>query len=757
MSMFAAWLVYPLVLLALCAGMGLLVDALCGRRLPGMLVPPVGLAAIVVIGQFTSPADATAEFTVPLVCFLAVLGAGFAFPWRFSRPGTWEIAAPFAVFAVFAAPVIFSGNPTLAGYVKPEDTATWLAVTDRVIEHGRDLAGLEPSTYLATLEANLSNGHPVGVFLPFGVAQKLVGGDLAWVFQPYLAFLAAMLALCLWQIVAGILGRSWLRAAAVFVAAQPALLFGYALWGGIKELGAAVFVALAAALAPESVKVGSSRVVVVFALVAGALVGVLGIGGLVWVAPMLFALAYLTVRTLGVREAGARAVAFAFALVVFLLPVLTVAGFSPFLAGLTDAGEIRTFQVLGIWPSGDFHIAPSASEANVVLIAVGLLAALFGFWTALRRRATALLLFSTALLAAATIVLVGSPRLDGMALATAAPAALALAICGAIAMAGLDRLTGVVVATVVVGGVLWSNILAYGGVDLAPYGRLVELQRIDERYAGQGPALMTEYNPYGARHFLRDLDGEGASELHFHEVSLSQGGTAKKGAAVDTDQLDPAGLYEFRTLVLRRSPVRSRPPLIYHLVSTGTYYEVWQRLPRPTLLPSGTLPLGDDAAPASIPSCEEILDLGLSAARIAAGEARIVAARHAPIYDATRGPLQLPRGGEYEAWLGGSVRGSVELLVDGHPIGDARRQLENAGDFIQLGRARLSKGRHEVQLRFGGADLHPGSGGFPRPDTGPLLFTPVDAAAGKLIWMPTDEARRLCGKPWDWIETLGAN
>ena len=95
----------------------------------------------------------------------------------------------------------------------------------------------------------------------------------------------------------------------------------------------------------------------------------------------------------------------------------------------------------------------------------------------------------------------------------------------------------------VAGGVLWSNALAYRGVKLAPYAQLQELEQIGEDFAGQGPALMTEYNPYGARHFLRELDAEGASELRAHTVPLKDGTTAEKGEAVDTDELDLSGLF----------------------------------------------------------------------------------------------------------------------------------------------------------------------------------------------------------------------
>jgi hypothetical protein len=762
MSLFSAWVVYPAVLLALCGGLGLLVDTLLGRRLPGPLIAPIGLASLVVLGQFTTLTATTASLTAPIACFLAVLGAGFCLPWRFGRPDPWPIAAAVAVFAVFGAPVFLSGHPTFAGYIKLDDTATWLALADRVMEHGRDLGGLEPSSYLATLEANLPGGYPIGVFVPFGTAQKLVGGDLAWVFQPYLSFFAAMLSLCLWQILGGLLERSRQRALGAFVTAQPALLFGYAMWGGVKELGAAVFVALAAALAPLAVRQGARRRdAIPLGLVGGALVGVLSIGGLVWLGPMLVALALVGARGLGARTTAHQALAFVLVLALCVAPVLLVGGFDPFQAGLTSESELgnlaaplNPLQALGIWPSGDFRLDPSAAVAAAVLIALGLFAAAAGIWAAWRRRALSLLFFASALLACAAIVAVGSPWVDAKALATVAPAALGLAIAGAIFTLRADWLTGAALVAVVVGGVVWSNALAYGGASLAPYGQLHELQQIGADFSGQGPALMTEYNPYGARHFLRRLDGEGASELRIRAVPLATGGSAEKGELVDTDRIATAALLEYPTLVLRRSPLRSRPPSPYRLVSAGRYYEVWQR-PAQWEPVSEHLPLGDSRRPAAIPDCRQIRALARSLGRAGPASRRLIAARHAPVYDATDGTFTAPRAGDYRAWLEGSVRGSVELLVDGREVGAARHQLENQGGFIELGEDRLARGSHEVQLRFGGADLHPGSGGFPRPEAGPLLFTPAGGEDGRLVSLPLARSNRLCGRPWDWIEAVG--
>lgn len=133
--------------------------------------------------------------------------------------------------------------------------------------------------------------------------------------------------------------------------------------------------------------------------------------------------------------------------------------------------------------------------------------------------------------------------------------------------------------------------------------------------------------------------------------------------------------------------------------------------------------------------------------------ARLIAARHTAIHDATSGDLRVPRAGVYEIWLMGSVRGAVDLYLDEQLAGGARHSLQNHGGFTSLGEVELSRGAYRARLDLGGADLHPGSGGFPRPEAGPLLFTPREGSGG-LVSVPLEEAERLCGRSWDWIEAV---
>src|ERR671923_88800 len=119
MTLVVCWLVFPLFLAAICLGCGLAVTRWSRTRVAATLLVPVGFAVVVVIASFATLTPRTAPLTAPL--FLAV----------------------------FAAPVVLSGEATFAGYIKLDDTATFLALTDRAIEHGRGLEGLAPSSYEA--------------------------------------------------------------------------------------------------------------------------------------------------------------------------------------------------------------------------------------------------------------------------------------------------------------------------------------------------------------------------------------------------------------------------------------------------------------------------------------------------------------------------------------------------------------------------------------------------------------------------------
>src|SRR5687767_12291854 len=194
-DLLVCWLLFPLALTAVSLGCGLLLEQASGIRLPGALLAPAGLAVVLVTAHIATTWDATAPLATPGVLVLAVAGAAFALPLRDRRPDWWAVGTACTIYAVFAAPVVLSGDATFAGYIKLDDTATWLAMTDRLMEHGRDLGGLAPSSHEATLDVNLRVGHPVGALPPLGTRAQLAGQDPAWALQPHQALPAAFMAM----------------------------------------------------------------------------------------------------------------------------------------------------------------------------------------------------------------------------------------------------------------------------------------------------------------------------------------------------------------------------------------------------------------------------------------------------------------------------------------------------------------------------------------------------------------------------------
>ena len=786
--MLTAWILFPVLLVALCLGCGLLLEAAVGRRLPGLLLAPAGFAVMVVVTGLATASGVTAPLATPAVLALAVAGAGLAFPSRGRRPDRWALAAALVVFAIYAMPVVLSGDPTFDGYIKLDDTATWLAFVDRLMEHGRDLSGLPHSSYQTTLEVNLPSGYPVGAFLPLGLGAQLTGSDPAWLVQPYMATMAALLALCLAWLARALLDSPPLRALVAFGAAQPALLYGYSLWGGIKEVAVALGLATLAAFAPLAAERGAGwRAVLPAAFLTVALLAMVGSGGLVWIGPVLALTGLALWRAAGIRELLCRTAPLLITLLALGVPIVFATGaFLPTQGGLTSAAELGNLieplsvaQSFGIWPTGDFRLDPGNGALTDFLIALAIVAALGGAVLAWRRRAWAPLLYLAGAGAGSLAVfLYASPWVGAKALASAGPSFLLLALAGAAAFAlRVERVLGTTVLGLLVGGVLWSNALAYHDVSLAPYEQLRELERIDGEIDGQGPTLMTEYQPYGVRHFLRHGDAEGVSELRYRPIALRGGGEAEKGEWADTDSIELAPLLEFRTLVLRRSPAQSRPPSVYSLRGRGPYYDVWQlpgaAAPTPIL---EHLPLGDFEDPAAVPPCAEVRRLAElagpagSLAAVERGPAAVGSLSQSthpedwlPIGPGSpdlipRGPgeatltLRAPRAGRYGVYVLGSARNRLEASIDGEAIGAVEQQLNNASHFLHFGEVELGAGPHEVTLAHDGQNLGPGGGGPPQP-IGPVVLSPDDGEPPVRI-VPTSDAESLCGRRLDWIEAL---
>jgi hypothetical protein len=796
MTQFVAWVLFPLVLALLALGCGLLLQAASGVRLPEGLVIPAGVALIIVVGEVLTKSSSLARATTPVTVALAVIGFAVSRPWAIRPPVRWGPLIPaLGVYLVYLAPVLFSGDPTFTGFIKLDDTATWMGMTDQVLKTGHAISSLPLSTYEAMLGAYLRGGEPVGSLLPWGIAHQIVGQDLAWEFQPYLAFLGAMMALAAWTIARPFVRSTAVRGLVAFVAAQAALIYGYSLWGGIKEVAAALLVVVSAACLIPIFESGAR--VRSFLPLAAATFGMLGINGYaggIWL-PITLLVAGVTALRIWLRERAwpqlaALAVAALAVLVLLAIRGGNIATQNTALTSSTEFGNlahrVRPLQLFGVWPAADFRLdPPNAPVLTYLLIAIVFAGICFSVLIAWRERSGIV----PALIAAAGVGAIlatvgGSPWIQGKAFATASPALLLAGLTGAAALfedparlwatPNRPRGEGVAVArgvslaacVAVAVGVLWGNALAYGHVTLAPYGQMSELSYIGQRFAGAGPTMINENEPYAGRHFLRLTAAESPSDVRRRVIPLRNGDEVPKGGYADLDQFQLAGLLVYRTIVMRTSPVASRPPSPYRLVYNGTWYQVWQRpagsLQRPVL---DSLALGDQYNPAGVPACDQVSSL----AREAGPNGLLAAAaRTAPTVITV--PAQLASGetirrfrvaapGQYVIWLGGSLVGHLVTSVDGKRVGSTHEVISEPGGYLPLARLRLSAGVHTVVLSYGGPSLAPGSAGPSAADPpftdGPLVISPP-AGEPPVTYVSPKNYRDLCRQSWDWVEALGS-
>jgi hypothetical protein len=788
MDLLLCWLIAPAGLLLATIGLSLLVERLAGFVLPWAVRPALGLALAIVIAQFGTATDFTAGLTLPAILLVSVAGlvVGRRLPER--RPSGAEVSVAVGVFLLYSSPFLVIGEATLAGYIKLDDTATWLALTDHVFEFGRGLGDLGYSTHREVLGDYLGGSYPIGSFVPMALMSKLSGQDIAFTIQPSMAFAAATMALLVFE-----LGRRLVvgvsRAVLIAILSSLAsLLVGYYLWGGVKEMVVAALLPLTPLLAACAAgEQWPRRAWAPLGLAVAAMVVVLGPGGAVWAVPTLLPAAVAVWRRSGARRLiGIVGPLAAFSILLILPVVFTPTGiFDPFIdSSLTEgselgnlAGPLNFFQLAGIWPAIDFRLDPHLKPAVIALAATCLFAATATVAVAYRRGErdgvplTGYVVGGA--LGALAIAYFGSPWVDAKAMAALSPALLAAALIGLFMLGQRTpfRIEAAVLVLLVGGAVVWSAFLAYQGVWFAPRSHFTELEEIGDRFAGEGPALGTEVSIYGPRHFLRKLDAVGAADNRSREVGLTRGGVPEKGEYVDLDRIAPAELDAYALLVVRRSAAESRPPADFGLAYQTDHYDVWRRRPAPgTLLEH--LPLGTELDAGDVPECSAVrrlaeeagsggklvaarvgtpVAIGFSADALPSGWTASWPYAFVPSGSGTLSEAFEVPGGVYELWLAGSVFGGLDLRFDGEEVASERAKIDNTGGYEPFGPVRLSAGTHWLEAEYEGSDLSPGSAAQPW-GIGPIeLDRPQPGDLGTVTAGPA-EYGRLCGRRWDWVE-----
>jgi hypothetical protein len=671
-SLILAWVAFPLVLVALGAGWGTLVQRGSGSAIDGVLLVPLGWAAVIIVTLVLTEWSVTAPAALWVVVAGAVAGLVLAWPWR--RPARWPLIAALGIVFVYGAPVLLTGHATFTGYIRLDDTASFLDVIDHAMTNLHQFPAVAQSTYQQVFIGDFTPTYPLGSFMLSAIGHLLTGIEAAWIVQPYMALCGAAVGLGVYALLEPIVDSQPLRALVAFVSAQPALLYGYAMWGGQKELTAAFLLVLGAALLAKVIvkRPANPRALLPIAVATAALILVLGIGAAAFIVPPLIVLVILWARRAWPRELKGVALDVGLLAIVtaaLALPVwITVVEFLDHLHGLLT-GTNRTaeevlgnliqplsgWQLAGIWPIGDFRLHPS-TVPSVLLIGLVILAALAAIWMTLRRRQPGVLVYvGITLVGCALYYLIGTtPWLLAKSLAVSSPALLAAALtCGALLWSRRTRqraagVLGVVVVVALTGGVLWSNALAYHDVTLAPRDRMAELAHMGGLVKGKGPTFINEYEVYASRHFLHEGVPVEPAEYRPVTLPLTDGTALTKEAWADIDSFPLTTLEPYVSIVTRRSPAESRPPSIYRLVWQGRYYQLWQRPAVPATRIIERVPLGESNTrpfcgvaedgttvalcsgnPVAIPPCRQVLSLGR---RARAEQAQLVAyARAEPI------------------------------------------------------------------------------------------------------------------------------
>jgi hypothetical protein len=723
---------------------------------------------------------------------------------RALRLDPWAVAVGVGVFAICAAPVVLSGNASFLGYFVDNDAPAHFALIDQLLSHGRDLAGIPQSAYSEILHVYLGTGYPTGADVAVGAVRPLVGQDVAWLYQPYLAIVLTFGGLALYELLRGVVASRPLRAACAFIAAQPALLYALYLEASIKELVTSCLVTVAVTLVVVTLRrrVGL-RGAIPLAITAIAALDVLELAVVPWLGiPIaVFIVVYgwrnrhglrttpgprLALMTVGVVViVGALAAPIISQASRFFTTATSVLGSSssaPTTTGGSQLGNLGTslskWQILGIWPGGDFRYPVTHFHIGYALMGVALLSTILGVLWILRRRAYAPLLLLIGTGAAAIYLLNrSSPYASSKVMTIFSVTAVLMAMLGAAALHSAGRrIEGWLLALVIGAGVLWTNALQYGYASVAPRPRLAELAAIGNRFSGQGRSFYNQVDEI-AIHFLRTEQPDDPA----YGAALTRTGLTPRTAALFREPWDPDDLAlsyvnAFRLLVIGRSPRISRPPANFSLVYRGRSYDVWRRGSTPQVLEH--IPLGGALYPEQVPSCRLVTAAAGRALREHARLAFVARnppptlvpaqASHPPNWGTVEadpfvliprqqagsvtGTVEVSRPGRYQVWVEAAVSQHFPVWVGRHLVGTTPNELGPPGQFVRIGQVTPSAGRQPIEIVRPAPNLGHGQDGTTRY-LGPLMLV-TEPDPPPVMQLDPRGARALCGQWLDWLEIV---
>ncbi len=801
MEAFVALVGLPAALLLTTTGLGLLAERLAGARLPNGLLAPLGfcVATSVLLAVFELGAD----LDVAIAVLVVATAAGFALARSRLRarlnPG-WPGLAGLAIYILYGAPVLLTGDWTWSGYNFLNDTAVQFLLVDHLKEAGTSVASLPVTTGGEVIRSYLDGGYPIGTHAFASTLSGLLGSGPEVIYQAFLAGMAALAAMALGVVAGRTIFSPRVGALVAAIAVASNLTYNTGLQGSIKELGVLAALAAATAIARELVDAPDPvRTAALLGVALAAVLAVYSAAGLPYVAAMLATTALVAALVHGRAVLGRR-----WALAVVAAGVVSIALSAPSLAAIVDfyrvasavvdasapagsvlgqlAHPLPALQAGGIWLDGAYQtpISPDMNAelaTNIGLWIVAALAILSLAELARRRRPEALLVLVPTTLTAALVAPGVVPYADAKLLAIMSPSVVVGAAIGLTAIARVARPAGtalaLALAVALAGASLLSDAFALHDSRIGPHDRMLALRDVSEHLAGRGPVLFNEAEEF-AKYFGEAATLNASTEsITPRQVRLRQP-DGIFGRYFDLDLQTLAYVDGFPNIVTRRSPSASRPPARFRRVYANRYYEAWRREPGPAVLAHLPLQRRDDAtAPAA---CDDVRALARRAARSTGDVALIAAqapasARLDPLQaersaslppdqaipgTATtidpgfvRGSVRIARGGRYRLWLRGSFPRATRIEVDGvhrATVHGADTPGQWSGDVALT----LTAGTHRVLVGVPGGSPKPGDGAA--VTIGPLAF--VADAPERLRTVTIARWRSLCGRTLDWIELV---
>jgi hypothetical protein len=507
---------------------------LCGGRRWSWLAPAVGLALLCAVcwGTVRMPGDGVVSAALVLVLTVASV----AYLWRRTEGAgeAMRVGWPVALGALLAASLPFAveGHVGILGTSFNPDMSQHLLAADRLAE--------------GQASQLLNQGYPLGphsvvVALDEGLGIGLVQGFSG--LSVAVAILASLTALAAFRELPVIP-----RTAGALLVGLAYIVASYLAQGAFKETMQALFL-LAFVLALREADRDWSDLPLRFvpaALIAVGSVYTYSFPGLLWLGgtAVLWICAHAAGGAIGgtpPEEAlatgrgggspmatGPAARHLGLAFLFFFVLVSPEIGrmvdfhsfetFDPNGPGLGNLfGQISPFEALGIWPSGDFRLAPGdgavPAAAYYLGIAFGLALFLYGVVWLCRRRETAVLAgLAAAALAYAAARVVGTPYTAAKAIEIATPL-IALTILSLLSQAGresqpmvdkvaLGRAWRPVAALLFVGAAGLCSLLALANAPVGPTSYSSKLSEY-RKLVGEGPTLV-----YASPQLLEEEHGE---------------------------------------------------------------------------------------------------------------------------------------------------------------------------------------------------------------------------------------------------------